>query len=291
MLPSSPLFVEGSTTANIGLMGSNPDSVFRMGSELLAEVLCMDSDQRMISVMFASSRAMVRELYVQAFKGSLDIRVIGCASSGVEIPSALNANPIDIALITAGLLDGPYSGILAVQSLRASHPHVKPVILLEQAEVQLVTVAFRAGAKGVFFPEQDGFEMLCRCVRKVQDGQVWASSTHLHELLEVVARPVAGRIVSSSGVRLLTNREEDILRLVEDGLTNRQIAQELNLSEHTVRNNLFRIFDKLGVSTRVELALYSVNRANSLSFPATRNIVDTDAAPLRPRLLKTASIA
>ena len=251
----------------------------------------MGSDQRTISVVFASSRAMVRELYEQAFKSSGGIQVVGCASRGDEIMSVLKANLVDVALISANLQDGPFAGILAVQNVRASYPDVKPVILLEQAEVQLVTAAFRAGAKGVFFPEEDGFAMLCRCVRKVHDGQVWASSTHLHELLDAVARPAAGRIVSSSGVRLLTNREEDIVRLVEEGLTNRQIAQELNLSEHTVRNNLFRIFDKLGVSTRVELALYSVNRANSLAFPGTHNVVNGDGAPLRPRLLKNASLA
>jgi DNA-binding CsgD family transcriptional regulator len=68
-------------------------------------------------------------------------------------------------------------------------------------------------------------------------------------------------VVSNTGEALLTGREEEVVHLVEDGLTNRQIAVKLGLSEHTVRNNLFRIFDKLGVSTRVELALYTIRHS------------------------------
>jgi len=64
-------------------------------------------------------------------------------------------------------------------------------------------------------------------------------------------------------MRLLTNREEDVVRLVAEGLQNREIAKELKLSEHTVRNYLFHAFDKLGVSSRVELVLYAVSNAKS----------------------------
>jgi DNA-binding NarL/FixJ family response regulator len=61
--------------------------------------------------------------------------------------------------------------------------------------------------------------------------------------------------------RLLTDREEGVVRLVAEGLTNRDISQQLNLSENTVRNYLFRIFNKVGTSNRLELALYSIDRS------------------------------
>jgi DNA-binding NarL/FixJ family response regulator len=64
------------------------------------------------------------------------------------------------------------------------------------------------------------------------------------------------RLQDARGVNLLSQREEKVVRLVAEGLTNKQISAELGLSEHTVRNYLFKIFDKLGVSTRVELVLY-----------------------------------
>ena len=67
------------------------------------------------------------------------------------------------------------------------------------------------------------------------------------------------RMVKADGAKLLTKREEDLLRLVAEGLGNRDIAQELNLSEHTVKNYMFRMFEKLGVSSRVELVMYALS--------------------------------
>jgi len=70
------------------------------------------------------------------------------------------------------------------------------------------------------------------------------------------------RVVNVQGSSLLTPREEQVVALVAEGLSNRDIAQELALSEHTVKKYLFRIFDKLGISTRVELVLYAVNHGD-----------------------------
>jgi DNA-binding NarL/FixJ family response regulator len=66
-------------------------------------------------------------------------------------------------------------------------------------------------------------------------------------------------MVNAQGLKLLTPREEQVVALVADGLSNREVARELNLSEHTVKKYLFRIFDKLGISSRVELVLYAVS--------------------------------
>lgn len=69
-------------------------------------------------------------------------------------------------------------------------------------------------------------------------------------------------MLNSGGDRILTPREEQVVALVAEGLGNRQIALELDLSEHTIKKYLFRIFEKLGISTRVELALYAVNNGD-----------------------------
>ena len=79
------------------------------------------------------------------------------------------------------------------------------------------------------------------------------------------------RVVNADGMRLLTKREEDVVRLVAEGLQNREIAKELKLSEHTVKNYLFHIFDKLGVSSRVELVLYAVSSAKSAQTAAVQS--------------------
>ncbi|MGA7224203.1 MAG: LuxR C-terminal-related transcriptional regulator [Candidatus Acidiferrales bacterium] len=87
-------------------------------------------------------------------------------------------------------------------------------------------------------------------------------------MLEALGQTKSIHLQDARGVNLLSKREETVVRLVADGLTNKAISSELHLSEHTVRNYLFRIFDKLGVSSRVELVLYCLQerRAGPVEF-------------------------
>jgi len=82
----------------------------------------------------------------------------------------------------------------------------------------------------------------------------------LHFLVDAIVESVPPRTLNAKGAPLLTKQENGIVRLVAEGLTNRDIARQLGLSENTVRNYMFRIFDKLGTSNRVELALYAVRQ-------------------------------
>jgi DNA-binding NarL/FixJ family response regulator len=92
---------------------------------------------------------------------------------------------------------------------------------------------------------------------------VWANSEQLQYLIEAIAQVPSLRVVNASGFKLLTPREEQVVALVADGLSNREIAEELGLSEHTVKKYLFRIFDKLGISSRVELVLYAFSHGGA----------------------------
>jgi len=91
----------------------------------------------------------------------------------------------------------------------------------------------------------------------VHQGQVWANSSELRYLLEALRESEPMRLVDSRGEAILSKREQDVVRCVAEGLSNREIASRLKLTEHTVKNYLFRIFDKLGVSSRVEVVLYA----------------------------------
>ena len=86
------------------------------------------------------------------------------------------------------------------------------------------------------------------------------------------------RVVNADGMKLLTKREEDVVRLLGDGLQNREIAHELNLSEHTIKNYLFHIFDKLGVSSRVELILYAVSSTKTVQSVVVESSEDENVA-------------
>jgi DNA-binding NarL/FixJ family response regulator len=85
----------------------------------------------------------------------------------------------------------------------------------------------------------------------------------LHFVIDALGPALPGRSISLRGTGLLTKREEGVVHLVAEGMTNRDISHELKLSEHTVRNYLFRIFNKVGTSNRLELALYAIERRES----------------------------
>jgi DNA-binding NarL/FixJ family response regulator len=97
---------------------------------------------------------------------------------------------------------------------------------------------------------------------RVAAGQIWANTEQLNYLMDLISEVPSLRVLNSNGKNLLTPREEQVVALVAEGLSNRQVARELKLSEHTVKKYLFRVFDKLGISTRVELVLYAMNHGD-----------------------------
>ena len=135
-------------------------------------------------------------------------------------------------------------------------------MLLDSVERAMVIEAFRAGADGIISRDKS-FEVLCKCIQAVHRGEVWASSEELRFVFSALPQiPLDGTIDCESTKRavLLTKREEGLARLVAEGFTNRDISRHMNLSENTVRNYLFRIFNKLGTSNRLELALHVINQ-------------------------------
>lgn len=221
----------------------------------------MMSDENGIAILIVHERRMVSELYTEAFNRRPGFRVVAQVGNIREAVRIVQESEVEVALISSTLKDGAENGLDALPQLRAASPSIKLIVLLEENDSRFSTVAFRGGADGVISPAIDGFSCLCRCVEQVHAGQVWANSAQLHQVLEEFSRRAAVQVVGDRGEVLLTRREGEIVHLVEDGLTNRQIAAKLELSEHTVRNNLFRIFDKLGVFTRVELALYTTRHS------------------------------
>jgi DNA-binding NarL/FixJ family response regulator len=162
---------------------------------------------------------------------------------------------VDIVLIVGnGLPD-----LSLLRWLRISYPKVAPVLLVEHDDREMVVNAFRAGAKGLFLFNHAPFRTLCKCITCVSRGQIWINSQQMHYLLDALSEVPTLRLVSATGRSLLTPREEQVVALVADGLSNREVAGELGLSEHTIKKYLLRIFDKLGISTRVELVLYAVS--------------------------------
>ncbi|MFZ0396175.1 MAG: response regulator transcription factor [Terracidiphilus sp.] len=223
----------------------------------------MTRKQSDISVLFACPNALTRELVMAALNRHAHFHVVASPTTAQEVLKAVQSAQVDVALINATLTDGPLSGLGALRQISGSGSKVKSVILFYNPERHLVVDAFRAGARGVFCLSEANFKALCRCVEQVHAGQIWGNSAELSGVVQAFSQLAPIRVVNADGMRLLTKREEEVVHLVAEGPQNREVAKELTLSEHTVKNYLFHIFEKLGVSSRVELVLYAVSSAKS----------------------------
>jgi two-component system nitrate/nitrite response regulator NarL len=213
-----------------------------------------------IRVLLINADNMLSELLVKALKNSrnrFDIEAL--AGSSTEVIRRLGKSKPHVALVSATLQDGPQAGFAVLQKLREARPETAVVMLLDLTCPAPVVEAFRQGARGVFCRVQSVNE-LSKCICAVHQGQIWASNEDIECLLQALARTKPVWLNGNGGMASLTRREEEVARLVADGLRNREIAESLGVTEHAVRNYLYRIFDKLGISNRVELVLYAVAR-------------------------------
>jgi two-component system, NarL family, response regulator DegU len=203
------------------------------------------------------------QLLVGALRWRPELQVTSCALDPDIILHATNSRPIQVAVLNA---DNPRDGWLdmtVVRRLHLAHPEVAKIILLHTYDRDIVGNAFRSGARGLFCFSQYPFRLLCKCIQSVHQGQLWANSEQMQYLIEALSHVPSLHMVNSRGMRLLTPREEQVVALVADDLSNREVARELCLSEHTIKKYLFRIFDKLGISSRVELVLYALSHGGS----------------------------
>jgi len=202
---------------------------------------------------------------LKRFRKNFDIRAIGGRSSDVFLELE-NFRP-HVAVISAQLEDGRLAGFKVLHQLRASNLKISSVMLLDSDDRDLVVDAFRAGARGIFC-RGNPFNALPKCIHRIHEGQIWASNAELEFLLELITNLKPFQIQNADAKALLTPRERDIVRLVAEGMRNQEISVALNLGEHTVRNYVFRVFEKLGLSSRVELVLYALSREDFRDQPS-----------------------
>ena len=213
-----------------------------------------------IRVLIADETSMGCQLLKTALSRSrFRFEVVACATSCSEILECIGAHPVDVAVLSESLHGGPYAGFQGLSQLQNTFPNVRVIMLLKSASRDLVVDAFRAGAEGVVC-RAEPIRVLCKCIQTVHKGQIWANSHQLHFILEALMSSTPLRVVNAKGRYLLAQREDEVANLVAEGMSNREIAHKLGVAEHTVSNYLFRIYEKLGISTRVELALYVIRQ-------------------------------
>jgi two-component system nitrate/nitrite response regulator NarL len=210
-----------------------------------------------IRVLIALGSPMDCQLLQAALKRSRQqLEAVACAVSKTDIFHCLSHGNVDVALINSDLEDGRMTGLDVLPEIHDSYQRTPVVSLFDTWNDDLIVHAFRAGAMGVFCRSEKKLDMLWKCIGAVHQGQVWANSLQMQLLLRTLRKVTPIRTPSSPGLNLLAKRETQVANLVAEGLVTREIAKRLGITDHTVNNYLFRIYNKLGISSRVELVLY-----------------------------------
>ncbi len=220
-----------------------------------------------ICVLVADSNRMQAQLLTNALRRRSEFRLVICRMDTSSIQNAIASSPVQVALLSPNSSASFAETMATIRQLHLDHPEIVKILLVESCERDMVVNAFRSGVRGIFCLNEANLRLLRKCIHTVASGEIWANAEQMNHLVELIAERPLLRVLNHRGEKLLTAREEEVVSFVAEGLANREIAHLMTLSEHTVKKYLFRIFDKLGISTRVELVLYAVNYGNSLYTP------------------------
>lgn len=222
----------------------------------MAHAIALPEISEVIRVLATDATRMNSQLLAAALERDKRFEVLEAGGDARGIIAVVVKEKPTVAVISAELDEDKRKGFEVVRELQALHSETRVVMLLDGPDRSQVVEAFRAGARGVFC-RSESLKSLAKCIQCVSQGQIWANSRELRFLLEALSEALPLRVIDARGGALLSRREQEVVRCVAEGLSNREIAQRLGLTEHTVKNYLFRIFDKLGVSKRVEVVLYA----------------------------------
>jgi DNA-binding NarL/FixJ family response regulator len=206
-----------------------------------------------IRVAVADDHAIFREGLCRVLEAEPGFTVIGQVASGQEALELARQIRPDVMLLGFSSRGQTTSEIL--RQLPSVSPSVRTVLLMDSIEKPVLLNALLLGARGVV-AKGSASTVLFKSIRTVMAGEIWISRSTVADLIELLrARSQPPR--TSSGSFDLTRREMEVIAAVVEGHFNKDIAKDFNISEDTVKHHLTRIFDKVGVSNRVELAMFA----------------------------------
>jgi len=207
-----------------------------------------------IRVIVADTQAIFRAGLRKIFALEDDIRVVGQAETLAQAQSAVKKFSCDVVIFEAALAQNP---VEAVADLLRQNPEIRMVVVTPGAEEDLTLELFRRGAHGIVSREVEP-ELFVDCLRKVAGGDTWLDSQATRWVMEAYrnqnSRPAGARPKVQ-----LTPKETLIVSCVTQGMKNKEIALRVGTTEQVVKNYLRKVYDKLGVADRLELALYCLN--------------------------------
>ena len=209
-----------------------------------------------IRVLIADDHPVFRQGLLSIFRNETEFKVIGEATDGrqaLDLTQKLNPDILLLDLVMPHL-----TGLETLRELSCSP--VRTIVLTASIEKEQIAQALQLGARGILLKDAST-DVLLKGIRTVMNGQFWVGEDKVTDLVEILRSymPASEKPKADRKTFGLTARELDVVAAIVSGFTNREIAQKFSISEQTVKHHLRNIFDKVGVSNRLELALFAIN--------------------------------
>ncbi len=217
-----------------------------------------------IRVLIADDHTLFREAVRRLLQSQPGIEIVGEAGDGHEALRLVAQHDADVLLLDVSMPG--LTGLEALRKLTEQGSKIRTILLTGTAGRQEVVQAMRLGARGIVTKDAS-VELLVKALRHVMDGHYWIGHQGMDDLLSFISVKTSTKRPADT----LTRRELQIISAVVQGATNKDMARQFGLSEQTVKNHLSSIFDKLGVSNRLELALFAVNHRLGTDDDASRS--------------------
>jgi len=222
------------------------------------EALEMEEDDRegnaAIRIILADSQAIYRVGMRKVFALEDDIRVVAQAETLQNLYAALQRFPTDVVFLEGQLLAGT---IDAIPELVRRAPEAKLIVQLSEADEANTVELYRRGVRGVV-PRSISPDLLIKCVRKIADGETWIDNQSVSWVIDAY-RSQATSLTNPRTQPKLSKKELAIISCITRGMRNKEIAYQIGTTEQVIKNYLRKVYDKLGVSDRLELALYCLH--------------------------------
>src|ERR1700685_1744745 len=219
----------------------------------------------MVRIVIADDHPIVRDGLKKLLLLEDDFEIVGEASDGREVLDRVQELDPDVLLLDLRMPN--LDGLSALQALQQTNKRTRVIVLTASEDKNEFVQAMKLGCSGIVL-KQTAPELIVKSIRKVHGGEIWLDSHTTAAVMRQFAAPgeISGGGSGKTRERSpLSQREREIVQLVAQGYKNKEMAEKMFISEQTVKNHLHNIFDKLGVSDRLKLALYAIHKGLHLN--------------------------